>query len=106
MSAKRSLGEILDLCLEGKAATSDEMRYALVVMSHLATLERTSFWRPCCESPAKKLRIEEAFSRRKRAYEADPKTWLGKDFDPARPAVQERRRESIRLVERLARANA
>ncbi len=52
-------------------------------------------------APIKAMLAEESFQRRKRAYAQPPKQWLGEDSDPDRPEVQERRRISLAVLEKV-----
>lgn len=108
----KSLGEIIEAAKSGGRPEYDELRLAVCAMDMLMTFDRQAIWKLAeGETQGKKPVLvwsslwqrDENFTRIKRAMANDPKTYLGANYDPDSPAVQERRRMSIAIMEGVAR---
>jgi len=102
------------MCKDGKIPTMNEMRYAICAMDSLMIFDRMAF------SDLRRGKIEnkkptliynaefqysERFDRLKRAYSKSPKMWLGDSNDPDSKDVQDRRKISNKIVERILNKN-
>jgi len=99
----RSLGDIIEECQSGGRPDYDDMRYAICALQSLATMD-FSDQRRILEAKRPEiaaLRSEECFQRRKRAYAAPPKKWLGPEYDPDSAEVQRRREISQKVFEKV-----
>ena len=108
----RPLGEIIDAARSGERPDYDELRLAVCAMDMLMTFDRQAIWKLAeGEQKGKKPMLvwsslwqrDENFTRVKRAMATDPKSYLGPNYDPDSPAVQERRRMSIAIMDGVAR---
>ncbi|MEK2607836.1 hypothetical protein WLF18_01760 [Pseudomonas shirazensis] len=106
----KTLGEIIEAAKSGERPDYDELRLAVCAMDILMTFDRQAIWKWAeAESEGKKpfmvysglFQRDEQFQRIKLAMAADPKTYLGPNYDPDSPAVQERRRKSIALMDKV-----
>lgn len=109
----RTLSQILDSAQGGETPTHDECLWALLMMASLATFDHMELSRLVRLTDDGKIALatdaavraplyyEEAFKRRKRAYAADPKVYLGDEYDPQNPAYQSRRKSAIALFDRI-----
>lgn len=107
-----TLGGIIEAAKSGERPDYDELRLAVCAMNGLMTFDRQAIWKLAeGEQKGKKPFLvwsgiwqrDEQFDRIKRAMATDPKTWLGPNYDPDSPEMQERRHMSIAIVERAAR---
>lgn len=108
----RTLGEIIEAARSGERPEYDELRLAVCAMDMLMTFDRQAIWKLAeGEQKGKKPILvwsslwqrDENFTRVKIAMAKDPKSYLGPNYDPDSPAVQERRRMSIAIMEGVAR---
>jgi hypothetical protein len=108
----KTLGEIIEAAKCGERPEYDELRLAVCAMDALMTFDRQAIWKLAEGEEKGKKQIlvwsslwqrDEQFDRIKRAMATDPKTWLGPNYDPDSPEVQERRRMSIAITEGAAR---
>ncbi|MEJ5862037.1 hypothetical protein [Pseudomonas farsensis] len=108
----KTLGEIIEAAKSGERPDYDDLRLAVCAMDALMTFDRQAFWRLAeGEQKGKKPILvwssvwqrDEQFDRIKRAMATDPKKWLGPNYDPDSPELQERRRMSIAIMEGAAR---
>lgn len=108
----KTLGEIIEAAKSGERPDYDDLRLAVCAMDGLMTFDRQAIWKLAeGEQKGKKPILvwsslwqrDEQFDRIKRAMATDPKTWLGPNYDPDSPEVQERRRMSIAIMEGVAR---
>jgi len=108
----RTLGEIIEAARSGERPDYDDLRLAVCAMDMLMTFDRQAIWKLAeGEEKGKKPFLswssvwqrDEQFQRIKRAMATDPKTYLGLNYDPDSPAVQERRRMSIAIMEGVVR---
>ena len=108
----RPLGEIIEAARSGERPDYDELRLAVCAMDMLMTFDRQAIWKLAeGEQKGKKPMLvwsslwqrDENFTRVKRAMATDPKSYLGPNYDPDSPAVQERRRMSIAIKDGVAR---
>ncbi len=108
----RTLGEIIEAARSGERPDYDELRLAVCAMDLLMTFDRQAIWKLAeGEQKGKKPILfwsslwqrDENFTRVKSAMAKDPKSYLGPNYDPDSPAVQERRRMSIAIMEGVAR---
>jgi len=106
----RTLGEIIEAAKSGEKPDYDELRYAVCAMDALMTFDRQAIWKLAqAEQEGKKPVLvysglwqrDENFGRIKRAMATTPREYVGANNDPDSPAVQERRRKSIALMDRL-----
>lgn len=74
----RTLGEIIEAAKSGERPDYDELRLAVCAMDALMTFDRV-----------------------KRAMAKTPREYLGENYDPDSPAVQERRLASIALMDKF-----
>ena len=109
-----SLGNIIDKARDGGKPDYDDLRYAVCALDSLMTFDRMALLNLVEAERKNKKKIlsysaefqwTERFNRLKNAYEKPPKEWLGKNNDPDSPKVQERRRKSIELVNKIHRKN-
>ncbi|MCE1090197.1 hypothetical protein LU640_26610 [Pseudomonas monteilii] len=107
----RPLGEIIEAARSGERPDYDELRLAVCAMDMLMTFDRQAIWKLAeGEQKGKKPMLvwsslwqrDENFTRVKRAMATDPKSYLGPNYDPDSPAVQERRRMSIAIMDGVA----
>jgi hypothetical protein len=108
----KTLGEIIEAAKSGERPDYDELRLAVCAMDMLMTFDRQAIWKLAeGEEKGKKPFLvwsglwqrDENFTRVKRAMASDPKSYLGANYDPDSPAVQERRRMSIAIMKGAAR---
>nr|WP_312623841.1 hypothetical protein [Pseudomonas juntendi] len=108
----RTLGEIIEAARSGERPDYDELRLAVCAMDMLMTFDRQAIWKLAeGEQQGKKPILvwsslwqrDENFTRVKGAMAKDPKSYLGPNYDPDSPAVQERRRMSIAIMDGVAR---
>ncbi|MFK0309686.1 hypothetical protein ACIQUF_00435 [Pseudomonas sp. NPDC090233] len=108
----KTLGEIIEAAKSGERPDYDDLRLAVCAMDGLMTFDRQAIWKLAeGEEKGKKPFLiwssvwqrDEQFQRIKRAMATDPKSYLGASYDPDSPAVQERRRMSIAIMEGVAR---
>lgn len=108
----RTLGEIIEAARSGERPDYDDLRLAVCAMDMLMTFDRQAIWKLAeGEQQGKKPILvwsslwqrDENFTRVKGAMAKDPKSYLGPNYDPDSPAVQERRRMSIAIMEGVAR---
>lgn len=106
----RTLGEIIEAARSGERPDYDELRLAVCAMDALMTFDRQAIWKLAeAESEGKKpvlvysavFQRDENFGRVKHALAKTPREYLGANHDPDSPAVQERRRASIALMDRF-----
>lgn len=106
----KTLGEIIDAARSGERPDYDELRYAVCAMDMLMTFDRQAIWKLAeAESESKRPFLvfsgvwqrDENFGRVKRAMARPPKEYLGPNYDPDRPEVQERRAKSIALMNKM-----
>lgn len=106
----KTLGEIIESARSGEKPDYDDLRYAVCAMDALMTFDRQAIWKLAeAEREGKKPVLvysglwqrDENFGRIKRAMAKTPKEYVGANFDPDSPAVQERRRKSIALMDRF-----
>ena len=104
----KTLGEIIETAKSGGRPEYDELRLAVCAMDMLMTFDRQAIWKLAeGEQKGKKPILvwsslwqrDENFTRVKRAMARDPKSYLGPNYDPDSPAVQERRRISIAIMD-------
>lgn len=108
--AMKTLGEIIEAARSGERPEYDELRMAVCAMDLLMTFDRQAIWKLAeAESGKKKPFLvnsaiwqrDENFGRIKRAMDKPPLEYLGASYDPDSPEVQERRRMSIGLMNRM-----
>ncbi|MFZ5935057.1 hypothetical protein ACOKS3_09485 [Pseudomonas sp. HS6-2] len=108
----RTLGQIIEDARSGERPDYDELRLAVCVMDILMTFDRQAIWKLAeGEHKGKKPILvwsslwqrDENFTRVKGAMAKDPKSYLGPNQDPDSPAVQERRRMSIAIMDGVVR---
>lgn len=108
----KTLGEIIEAAKSGERPDYDDLRLAVCAMDALMTFDRQAIWKLAeGEEKGKKQMLvwsslwqrDEQFQRVKRAMATDPRSYLGPNYDPDSPAVQERRRMSIAIIEGAAR---
>ncbi|MNO61326.1 hypothetical protein D3C76_519730 [compost metagenome] len=106
----RTLGQIIEAARVGQKPDVDELRYAVCAMDALMTFDRNAFFRLAeAEQDGKKPFLtssavwqrDEHFGRVKRAMEKSPKDYLGPNYDPDRPEVQQRRRSAVALLDKV-----
>lgn len=107
----KTIGEIIEAARSGERPDYDELRLAVCAMDALMTFDRLAIWKLAeAEKEGKKPFLvysalwqrDENFGRVKRALAKTPREFLGESYDPDSPAVQERRKQSIRLYEKVA----
>jgi hypothetical protein len=105
-----TLGEIIEAARSGERPDYEEMRLALCAMDLLMTFDRQAIWKLAeAETEHKKPFLvnsavwqrDENFGRVKRAMGKTPLEYLGANYNPDSPEVQERRRKSIALMDKL-----
>lgn len=110
-----NLNEIIEAVKAGDRPECDDLRYALCAMSALETFDRMAFMKLAgAEAEGKKPFLvtsaqwqwEEHFNRRKRAGEKPPKEYVGWNNDPDNPEYLERRKVSLKVVEKIVRRRA
>ena len=103
-------GEIIEAARSGEKPDYDDMRLAICAMDLLMTFDRQAIWKLSeAESKRKKPFLvnsaiwqrDENFGRVKRAMGKTPLAYLGASHNPDSPEVQQRRRKSIALMDRL-----
>ncbi len=102
----RTLYEIISLVKDNGKPEYDELLYGLLALDALASLDRDFIIclpEDLCRQRHLGLWAEESFRRYKRALEKSPREWLGPNFDPANPQVQDARRAALALIERVCR---
>lgn len=110
----RTLGDIIESVKSGERPEYDELRYSLLALEFLLSMGNKALRRLAdvetrAAEPKPKLlnsavfQHEEMFNRIKVALARDPKAYVGPENDPDKPAYQERRRASLRLVDRILR---
>lgn len=106
----KTLGEIIEAARSGERPDYDDMRMAVCAMDLLMTFDRQAIWKLAeAESEKKKPFLvnsaiwqrDENFGRVKRAMGKPPSEYLGASHNPDSPEVQDRRRVSIRLMNRM-----
>lgn len=99
----RTTGEILDDAESGGEPTRDECYWVMLVLARLSSFDATDrlYEGGNHSGLGKKMRREEAFHRRKRAYAADPKKWIGPENDPSHPEAQKRRQVSFAILKKV-----
>lgn len=102
----RTLAKIIEAADRNAMVERDELRYAICVLNHLASFDRTDLLQAA--SAEKEARASGAWSRYKhsclrwnRAFTMSPKDWLGWNDDPANPVYQRRKAEANRLLSAL-----
>ncbi|MBC3485727.1 hypothetical protein HU750_08585 [Pseudomonas sp. SWRI50] len=107
----KTLGEIIEAAKSGERPDYDDLRLAVCAMDMLMTFDRQAIWKLAegeekCKKPfltwSGLWQRDENFTRVKRAMAMDPKAYLGANYDPDSPAVQERRRMSIAIMDGVA----
>lgn len=86
----RTLGEIIESAKDGQMPTHEECYWA--ILSDLANRPNKIF--------GPEWYWKESFNRRKRAYEKDPKTYVGPNNDPANPDYQKRREIALKICDK------
>lgn len=106
----KTLSEIIDAVKNGEKPAYDDLRFALLAMSHLHTFdssdmldvfEATTEWNPILH-----IRAEEAFNRSKRAMNVSPKEYLGENWNPDNPEYQKRRKLMLNLADEIFKGDA
>jgi hypothetical protein len=106
----KTLGEIIDAARSGGRPDYDDLRLAVCAMDMLMTFDRQAIWK-LAEAEAEKKKPflvnsaiwqrDENFGRVKRAMGRAPADYLGASYNPDSPEVQERRRKSIGLMDKM-----
>jgi hypothetical protein len=106
----KTLGEIIDMAMNGEKPDYDDMRYAICAMSALMSFDRMALSSLSKGEKEKKRPIltysasfqyEERFNRLKTAYSRTPKEWLGPNNDPDSEEVQRRKKMHTKLVDKI-----
>lgn len=108
--AMKTLGEIIEAARSGERPEYDELRMAVCAMDLLMTFDRQAIWKLAEAESAKKKPFlvnsaiwqrDENFGRMKRSMGKPPSEYLGASHNPDSPEVQERRRLSVGLMNRM-----
>lgn len=91
----RTIAEVLELVKGGGDATEEELRYTLIALEALSTMDGSALRR------ASRMEWGERFTRWKRALNQQPKKYVGWNNDPDNPDYQRRRKESLALLKRI-----
>lgn len=97
----RTLGTIIEEARDGNKPHPDELRYALVAVEVLRRFDQQSFMRVSKNPKLAEKEWELHFERWKRATALSPKEWLGPNHDPDSPEVQERRKRSTEIFQKI-----
>lgn len=108
----RTLGEIIEAAKSGESPSVDELRLAVCAMDYLLTFDRMAIQKLAEGEAGQRPRFlvfsavwqrNENFNRIKSAMEKTPREYLGNNYDPDNPEVQERRAATMKLVDGLMR---
>jgi len=94
----RTLNEIIRICKDGGKPTIDEARLAVCVLDALLTFETMRLMRQAEKDDIALLYYQESFRRIQNALAKSPREYLGPEYDPDRPEVQQRRKLSKKIV--------
>jgi hypothetical protein len=102
----RTLADIVDDAKAGNIPTHEECYWAMLAQSAVLSMHARDLLKLCTpDDPPSNARRQMtgklAFDRYKSALNADPKTWLGPNHDPANPEVQRFRKTAFRIFERV-----
>ncbi|EIM1710225.1 hypothetical protein JFQ88_004122 [Aeromonas dhakensis] len=106
----KTLGEIIEAARSGERPDYDDLRYAICAMDHLMVFDRVALDRMAeAEREGKKpfmtrsavWQQKERFERVARALDKTPLEFLGDNWNPDNPEVQEQRQRTIKLVGKI-----
>ncbi|MGL4349507.1 MAG: hypothetical protein ACRCT2_02810 [Plesiomonas shigelloides] len=110
----KTLGEIIEAARSGERPDYDDLRYAICAMDHLMVFDRMALDRMAeAEREGKKpfmtrsavWQQKERFGRVARALDKTPLEFLGDSWNPDNPEVQEQRKMTLRLVDKIMTKN-
>lgn len=98
----RSLIDIVESAKDGKMPTHDECYWAMLALSHLHYFEANDLRTITTgkDDIRSKMTAEEAFRRRKIAFDKSPKDWVGWSNDPSNPEYQKMRATAFKVFEK------
>lgn len=98
----RKLIEIVEGAKEGSMPTHDECYWAMLALSHLHYFEVSDqrAMNDATNNVHRGMIAQEAFRRRKIAFDKSPKDWVGWDNDPSNPEYQKMRATAFKVFEK------
>jgi len=102
----KTLREIIEAVKDGKKPEYDELRYALLALSFLHSLDSQYILKVYQKSTddkpfGLKFLAEESFNRSKRAYAIPPKEYVGDNWNPDNPDYQKQRQRYKKLIDMI-----
>ncbi len=101
----RNLSDIIEAVKDGEKPDYDELRYALLVVDSIGIMTQSmilGLYGKSGLSQFDKFKIDNNYKTRRKAYESDPKKYIG-SFDPDLPGYQEDRARSKRVYDGIMR---
>lgn len=98
----KKLIDIVESAKDGKMPTHEECYWAMLALSHLHYFESTDIRSISSnkDDVRTKMIADEAFRRRKIAFDQSPKSWVGWSNDPSNPDYQKMRATAFKVFEK------
>jgi hypothetical protein len=101
----KTLSEIIESCKDGERPEYDELRFAVLALSHIQSFNFQDMLKVYQKSPDEPFGLkriaEESFNRTKRVMAVPPKEYLGDNWNPDKPEYQKQRKVMRRLANKI-----